>query len=101
MNDANQNIRKGAEREATNMPVQGTAADVVKRAMITIADRLAHGKLESRMIMQVHDELVFEGPESEMSDLEILVREAMESALPGCWLPADIGIGGNWASAKA
>jgi DNA polymerase-1 len=69
--------------------------------MVTIADRLAHGKLESRMIMQVHDELVFEGPESEMSDLEILVRKAMESALPGYRLPADIGIGDDWASAKA
>ncbi len=90
LGDANQNIRKGAEREATNMPVQGTAADVVKRAMVTVADNVKKAGLESRLIMQVHDELVFEGPESEMETLETLVRSAMENALPGCRLPVDL-----------
>ncbi len=68
--------------------------------MVSVAERLKRGKFESRMIMQVHDELVFEGPESEMPDLEILVREAMETALPGYRLPVDIATGSNWASAK-
>ncbi|MDQ1344155.1 MAG: polymerase [Patescibacteria group bacterium] len=101
LNDANQNIRKGAEREAMNMPVQGTAADVVKRAMVELSAKLEASGWSSRMIMQVHDELVFEGPETEMADLEKLVRETMENALPGFRLPADIGIGDNWATAKA
>lgn len=101
LKDANSNIRKGAEREAMNMPVQGTAADAVKSAMVQVSDAIRDAGLESRMIMQVHDELVFEGPESEMPRLETIVREAMENALPGCRLPADIGIGTDWSSAKA
>lgn len=100
LNDANQNIRKGAEREAMNMPVQGTAADVVKRSMVRLPDDLKASGLQSRMIMQVHDELVFEGPETEMADLEKIVRNAMENALPGCVLPVDVGTGTNWSEAK-
>lgn len=101
LNDANSNVRKGAEREAMNMPVQGTAADAVKRAMVDVSRALRDAGLRSRMIMQVHDELVFEGPAEEMPELEPIVRAAMEGALPGCRIPAEIGIGGDWATAKA
>jgi DNA polymerase-1 len=102
LSDSNQTIQKSAEREAINMPVQGTAADVVKFAMVEIADRLAAAKMESRMIMQVHDELVFEGPENEMPALEKLVREVMEGVLkdPDVTLAVDIATGENWLAAK-
>lgn len=102
LNDSNQTIRKSAEREAMNMPVQGTAADVIKFAMIDIAERLKNAGMKSRMIMQVHDELVFEGPETEMSELEILVQTSMEGVLkdPTVTLFADIAVGKNWFDAK-
>ncbi len=102
LNDANMNLRKAAEREAMNMPVQGTAADAVKMAMVGLRDAIVRKGLESRMIMQVHDELVFEGPESEMGTLEPLVREIMETVLPDSQirLPVDVGIGPDWFAAK-
>lgn len=68
--------------------------------MVTVAENIEKAGLESRMIMQVHDELVFEGPESEMEALGNVVRDSMENALPGCRLPVDMGIGKNWSEAK-
>lgn len=72
-------MREFAERTAINTPIQGTAADMIKLAMIKIYQRLQKEKLRSRMILQVHDELVFEAPENELAALEKLVREEMSS----------------------
>jgi DNA polymerase I len=90
-------LRNFAERTALNSPLQGTAADLIKMAMIAIDKRLAKEKLEARMILQVHDELLFEAPAKEQKVLENLVKEEMEGvyklAVP---LVVEIGIGPNW-----
>ena len=87
-----------AEREAINMPVQGTAADIIKIAMINLARALKDGGFQSRMILQVHDELVLEGPDEEMTRIAPLVIEVMESAFTlDAPLRADARIGPNWA----
>jgi DNA polymerase-1 len=77
----NQGLRKEAERVAINSPVQGTAADVIKIAMIRIHERLKREGLQARLILQIHDELVFELPESETSVLRELVAQEMEQVL--------------------
>jgi DNA polymerase-1 len=90
-------LRNFAERTALNSPLQGTAADLIKLAMIAIDARLAREKLEAKMILQVHDELLFEAPEREVPALTELVREEMENvyklAVP---LVVEIGVGANW-----
>jgi len=90
-------IRNFAERTALNSPLQGTAADLIKLAMINIDRRLAAEKLQAKMILQVHDELLFEAPESERQLLGKLVREEMENvyklAVP---LEVEICVGSNW-----
>jgi DNA polymerase-1 len=97
----NHNLRARAEREAINAPIQGTAADLVKIAMVRVYHRLLKDKLGARMIMQVHDELLLEVPEAEVEQTSRAVREEMESvhelAVP---LVVDIGIGKNWMEAK-
>ena len=90
-------LRNFAERTALNSPLQGTAADLIKMAMISIDKKLQEKKLGTRMILQVHDELLFEVPEKEKATVEKLVREEMEGvyelAVP---LDVEIGIGPNW-----
>jgi DNA polymerase-1 len=90
-------LRNFAERTALNSPLQGTAADMIKLAMIAIDRRLAAEKFEGKMILQVHDELLFEAPAKERGALEKLVREEMEGvyelAVP---LAVEIGAGPNW-----
>jgi len=90
-------LRNFAERTALNSPLQGTAADLIKLAMIAIDRRLAKEKLSSKMILQVHDELLFEAPEKERKALEKLVKEEMEGVykliVP---LVVEVGIGPNW-----
>jgi DNA polymerase I len=90
-------LRNFAERTALNSPLQGTAADLIKLAMIAIDARLAKEKLEAKMILQVHDELLFEAPERETAALTELVRDEMENvytlAVP---LVVEIGVGANW-----
>jgi DNA polymerase-1 len=90
-------LRNFAERTALNSPLQGTAADLIKLAMIAIAKRLKEEKLKAQMILQVHDELLFEAPPKEQKVLEKLVREEMEGvhklAVP---LVVEIGVGPNW-----
>jgi DNA polymerase-1 len=90
-------IRNFAERTALNSPLQGTAADLIKLAMIAIDRRLASDKFEAKMILQVHDELLFEAPLSERKELAKLVREEMENvhklAVP---LEVEICVGANW-----
>jgi DNA polymerase-1 len=97
INSKNANMRGFAERTAVNTPLQGTAADVIKLAMIKIDADLAHRKLRSRMTLQVHDELVFEGPEKEVDTMRELVREHMQNVYPfKVPLMVDIGVGQNW-----
>ncbi|MEA3288230.1 MAG: DNA polymerase I [Candidatus Marinimicrobia bacterium] len=97
---SNRMSREGAERVATNMPIQGTAADIIKIAMIQVYDHMQGAALKSKMILQVHDELVFEGPETELEQLSTLVKDTMEQAVKlDIPLTVDIGIGDNWLEA--
>ncbi len=97
INSKNANMRGFAERTAVNTPLQGTAADLIKMAMIRIDSALREQKLKSRMTLQVHDELVFEVPEGEVDRMRTLVREQMENVhslnVP---LLVEIGVGPNW-----
>ena len=81
INSRNFNLRSFAERTAMNTPIQGSAADIIKVAMIQVAERLKKENLEANMLLQVHDELVFETPEAELPALKKLVEETMENAL--------------------
>jgi DNA polymerase-1 len=90
--------RARLEREAINMPIQGTAADIIKIAMIRLSRRLADEKCRARLILQVHDELVLEVPDEEVADTAIRVREEMENALELIVpLRAEANVGLNWA----
>ncbi|UCE05308.1 MAG: DNA polymerase I [bacterium] len=96
----NRRVREFAERNAINTPIQGTAADLIKVAMIKIFNRIKEKKLATKMIMQVHDELVFEVPKSEVDMVKNLVRSEMENAIElSVPIKADIGIGNNWLEA--
>jgi len=97
INSKNANQRGFAERTAVNTPLQGTAADLIKVAMIRIDGALRERGLKSRMTLQVHDELVFEVPENEVDILQSLVREHMEKAHPlAVPLLVEMGVGSNW-----
>jgi DNA polymerase-1 len=101
MQSRNPAARSFAERTAVNTPLQGTAADLIKLAMIRIARLLDAQKMQSRMLLQVHDELVFEAPPSEKDDLQELVKTEMESVYDlSVPLVADTGAGPNWRDAK-
>ncbi len=96
----NFNIRGFAERNAINYPIQGSAADIIKQAMVRIVRRLKIDGLQSRMIMQVHDELVFEVPESELVQMEQLIEHEMAHAVPlQVPLKVDVNYGKNWNEA--
>lgn len=93
--------RSFAERTAMNHPMQGTAADIIKIAMVRVARRLREEGLASRMILQIHDELDFEVPEAEIESLSALVREIMEGVVElSVPLVADVSYGPTWAEAK-
>lgn len=97
----NHNLRARAEREAINMPMQGSASDIIKLAMLRVAETLEREKLNARMILQVHDELVFEVPESEVTRTSEIVKEAMEqAAIIDVPLVVELGVGANWMDAK-
>jgi DNA polymerase I len=97
INSKNINLRGFAERTAVNTPLQGTAADLIKIAMIRIAAALRERGLKSRMTLQVHDELVFEVPEKEVDTMRTLVRDHMEQAHPlSVPLLVEVGAGKNW-----
>ena len=99
--DRNFNMRAYGERNAQNSPLQGSAADLIKLAMIRIHAALAERKLESRMLLQVHDELVFEVPPHEIDAMRDLVRTRMEQVVElRVPLVVDIGVGSNWLDAK-
>ncbi len=93
--------RNRAEREAMNSPIQGTAADLMKLAMIKVHARLEREKMKTRMLLTVHDELVFEAPEAELDQARKVVEAEMEGAYPlKVPLRVDIGVGHNWKDAK-
>jgi len=98
INSKNANLRGFAERTAVNTPLQGTAADLIKIAMIRIDAALRERNLKSRMTLQVHDELVFEVPEEEVETMRTLVRDQMEQVHPPLTVPllVEIGTGKNW-----
>lgn len=102
LTDANAMMRAAAEREAMNMPIQGTGADVIKLAMIELDARLKNRPDLGHLIMQVHDELVFECSKSALPELEAMIREVMEGIFPHdrVQLRVDIHSGGNWSAAK-
>lgn len=98
---SNYNLRSFAERTAMNTPIQGTAADIIKLAMVQLAERLADERVKSRMLLQVHDELVLEVPEEELELMRKLLPEVMEHALAlDVPLRADVSDGKNWYEAK-
>ncbi|MEZ0223365.1 MAG: DNA polymerase, partial [Alphaproteobacteria bacterium] len=99
--DKNPAMRNFAERQAINAPLQGTAADIMKRAMIALKPELVKAKLGARMLLQVHDELLFEVPVAEKTETEALVKKVMEAAGAGLGVPlvVDAGWGVNWAEA--
>lgn len=97
INSKNANMRGFAERTAVNTPLQGTAADLIKLAMIRIDEEMLRRKLKSRMLLQVHDELVFEVPLPELNSMRELVREKMENVYPlSVPLLVEVGVGPNW-----
>src|SRR5690242_14532178 len=96
--DANPARRAGAERQAIDAPLQGSAADIIKRAMARIPAALAREKLHARMLLQVHDELLFEAPEAEVEPTAHLVKTVMESACaPHCELSVPLVLETGWA----
>ncbi|MCD8199168.1 MAG: DNA polymerase I [Phascolarctobacterium sp.] len=101
INSSNFNLRSFAERTAINTPIQGTAADIMKLAMIKVSENLITAELKTRILLQVHDELVLEVPEDEKEEAAELVRNAMEgAAVLDIPLLADVKFGKNWALAK-
>ncbi|MBZ5670653.1 MAG: DNA polymerase I [Acidobacteriia bacterium] len=101
INSADAPSRNRAEREAMNTPLQGTAADLLKLAMVKVHARLKREKMQTCMILTVHDELVFEAPERELDRAQEIVRSEMEGAYPmRVPLKVDLGVGENWKEAK-
>ena len=100
INSRNGAMRGHAERNAINAPIQGSAADIVKLAMLKVAKALDEGEFEAKLILQVHDELVFDAPRQELEKLQSMVKTSMESAyqlkVP---LIVDVGLGDNWLEA--
>jgi len=95
---ANRNMRLFAERMAVNTPIQGSASDIMKLAMIHVHDRLASDHNDTAMILQVHDELVFEVPPTKIQDFADAVKKTMEEAYPlSVPLKVDVKAGSNWA----
>ena len=101
INDRSFVVRSRAEREAINMPIQGSASDIVKIAMIRVDRAIRAAGLETRMIMQVHDELLFEAPEHEVEQASAIIKSEMEAAATlDVPLIAAVGVGDNWTDAK-
>jgi DNA polymerase-1 len=101
INDRNYNVRSRAEREAINMPIQGFSADIVKIAMLKVDEALRREGLKTQMIMQVHDELLFESPAAEVEKAMEIIRREMESAVQlDVPLIVEIGAGENWMNTK-
>lgn len=101
LNNKNRNVRQFAERAAVNTPIQGTAAEIIKIAMIKIHQTMIQKRMQSKMILQVHDELIFEAPCEELDDLLELIANHMEKALElNVRLKTETGTGANWFETK-
>lgn len=97
INNKNQAIRQLAERQAINTPIQGSASDLIKLAMIAISHEVRRSNLKSRMLLQVHDELVFDAPRSELEQLSVMVKERMENVLTlDVPIKVEVKKGMNW-----
>lgn len=100
INSANMMVRSGAERNAVNAPIQGSAADIIKIAMINIHEKLVSGNWKSKMLLQVHDELVFDVHNSELEKIKPMIKHEMENAfMMDVPLDVEIGAGKDWLSA--
>tara|TARA_B100001175_G_scaffold249518_1_gene216574 strand:- start:282 stop:665 length:384 start_codon:yes stop_codon:yes gene_type:complete len=100
LTSSNINIVKAEERACINMPIQGTAAELIKIAMININNRIKESSLNSKMILQIHDELLFDVPKDEIDKLSSLVQQEMESAIQlDIPLKVDCDYGQNWFEA--
>ena len=100
INSANAVVRGFAERNAINAPIQGSAADMIKVAMINNHHELKRRNLKSKMILQVHDELVFDAHKTELEELKSIIFDKMVNAIPmNVIIEAEIGMGDNWLAA--
>jgi len=100
INSANAVVRGFAERNAVNAPIQGSAADIIKMAMVKVQEEMKKRKLQSKMILQVHDELVFDVLKSEIDEMKVLVQDAMENAVDiGVPTEVQVDLGDNWLDA--
>ena len=93
-------MRGAAERNAVNAPIQGSAADIIKIAMINIHKKLSEGNYKTKMLLQVHDELVFDCYQPELEEMKLLIKTEMENAYQmAVPLDVEVGIGENWLEA--
>ncbi|MEX0275823.1 MAG: DNA polymerase, partial [Flavobacteriaceae bacterium] len=100
INSGNAVVRGAAERNAVNAPIQGSAADIIKIAMINIHKKLGEGNYKTKMLLQVHDELVFDAYTPELDKLKSLIKAEMENAYTlAVPLDVEIGLGSNWLEA--
>ena len=96
----NHNIRASGERMARNTPIQGTAADIIKLAMVHVWQRLRDEKLQARLLLQVHDELIVEAPEEEIDEVKRILKEEMENVVHySVPLTTEVGVGKTWLEA--
>jgi DNA polymerase-1 len=101
LNSSNYAVRSFGERCAMNSPIQGTAADIIKLAMIAVDEALKMGGFEAKLILQVHDELIVEAPEAEVEAVRDLLKRCMEGVMAlSVPLRTDITIGGDWRACK-
>jgi DNA polymerase-1 len=100
INGSNAVVRGAAERNAVNAPIQGSAADIIKIAMINIHNKLSEGNYKTKMLLQVHDELVFDCYKPELEEMKALIKSEMENAYKmSVPLDVEVGIGENWLEA--
>ncbi len=100
INSANATVRSFAERNAINAPIQGSSADMIKIAMINIFEAFEKQKLKSKMLLQVHDELVFDAHLDELDEVKKIVEDKMKNAIPlDVPVVVDMNTGGNWLEA--
>ncbi len=101
MRSSNYNVRSFGERAAMNMPLQGTSADIIKKAMISVAERLKEGGYKARLVLQVHDELVIDCPKDEVEPVKNILKTEMENAVSlRVPLTVEVGVGESWYETK-
>ncbi|MFN8575217.1 MAG: DNA polymerase I, partial [Candidatus Sericytochromatia bacterium] len=102
MHSTNRTLREFGKRTAINTPIQGTAADLIKIAMIRVHEKLKNSNLKTKMLLQVHDELVFESPKEEVEEVKNMIKEIMENVYPELSVPLEVSVhvGNSWVEAK-